>query len=67
LLRSVDYDVSADQLQFGYNDSVTYGSFLEQGTSKMAKRPNILRVVKANIMRSQNIMDQNIQAEIKNV
>ena len=66
LYRSIDYNVSTDQLEFGYNESVSYGGFLENGTRRMDKRPNIVRVANRSGGSVEEIMRSHIKQRIWN-
>lgn len=49
LRRSVDYKVQgASRMEFGYNNSVDYGKYLEFGTSKMGAKTGIQNSIKKN-------------------
>lgn len=66
LRRSVDREVQgADTLEFGYRDSAPYGKFLEDGTAKMEKRPNIIPTVKENEKNAKVMIAQNINRRLR--
>lgn len=61
LRRSVDFKVSgANEMQFGYDNSVDYGKYLEQGTRKMGAKPGLLNSINKNQVRGVNLIGNEV-------
>lgn len=61
LRRSVDYKVhGASKMEFGYDNSVDYGHFLEDGTSKMGAKTGIQNAIKEEKLQGLKLMRNEI-------
>lgn len=66
LKNSLGSNISgSDRMEFGYKDSAEHGKFLEEGTSRMAARPNIEPTVRNNERNAQVMISSNINKRLK--
>lgn len=62
LQKSVGFQIQgAEEMEFGYRDAVDYGAFLELGTTKMAKRPNLEPTVFKNVVKGRRHFEREIK------
>lgn len=67
LRKSVGFEIKGtESMVFGYRDSAPYGKFLEEGTSKMAPRPNLKTQVDKSEKSAQQHFEREIAKALKN-
>jgi hypothetical protein len=54
----------SDQLEFGIRDKVDYARFLEEGTSRMGKKPSLGNSVKAQEKNTENNFIDSLKGEL---
>jgi HK97 gp10 family phage protein len=66
LRKSVDFKVSgSNRMEFGYDNSVDYGLYLELGTRKMGAKPGIKNAIDKNLQNGINIISNEINKGMK--
>lgn len=66
LKKSVDFNVvGTNKIEFGAKDSVSYGGFLEDGTSKMEKRPYLKPSIEKNEKNLYNKLNDSVKKSLE--
>jgi HK97 gp10 family phage protein len=61
LRKSVEFKVNgANELRFGYDNSVEYGKYLEEGTRKMNPKPGLLNTINKNQVKGVNLIGNEV-------
>jgi HK97 gp10 family phage protein len=68
LRRSIHYQVrGSDGMDFGYGNEAPYGKWLEEGTSRMKERPNIVPVARSSHNKAKSYFYKALKREIMKV